>query len=685
MHVSIGRLAGIVIGLLLAAHLVLLGFFPISSEDTWWHLKQGELYVTTRSLPAQDPFAFTTMGRQWIHYSWIADIFFYLIFRAAGLQSLVLFRLLLLFLIALILYRLLRGCGLHPLASVLLVFLASLALRFRLLVRPEILSFLLLLATMAILLRLRAARPHLAYVLLPVQIIWTNVHGSFVFGIGLPGLVFLANLLPAGRAEPGWGHLRLDRVHVRHLAAATALLPLSSLLNPQGVSMLLFPFLQNRMIRLTMFSEWQGVWRLPGIDPAWWEVVIVLSVVVLAFIVTACLLLAWEGCFDPVGWGIVLSMGAYAVFRSRAVPYFILAVLPLLALALVRAAEHLPVRGSPWLPQGLERAGVLACLVVLGASIWDQTPPTSRFPVGFGLRPDFFPKGAATFLERHHLDGRIFNSYVFGGYLIWRRWPANQVLIDGRYDTILFDEALLEAYIEAHRSAAVLDRITATYAIDILVLNAKPGQGMPFLSQDPGWARVYWDPVAEVYVRPGGRYADLIATHEYRLTRPASDTSYLAAYRRDPETWARALAELRRAVTDNPHNLMAWLGLAQEYQAAGPAAAEQRLDALTHAEALMARAPGLGRLHAERADALLQFGRLDEAKAEAQKALRLQGDLLLARSVLASVAERRGAWAEARDQLRTILARLEPGDARVPMVQSRLNAAEQNLRGEGSR
>ena len=38
----------------MTAHLVLLGFFQVSSEDTWWHLKQGELYVTTRSLPAQE-------------------------------------------------------------------------------------------------------------------------------------------------------------------------------------------------------------------------------------------------------------------------------------------------------------------------------------------------------------------------------------------------------------------------------------------------------------------------------------------------------------------------------------------------------------------------------------------------------------------------------------------------------
>jgi tetratricopeptide (TPR) repeat protein len=680
------RLLGIVLGLLLAVHLILLGFFQISDEDTWWHLKQGELYVSTRSLPAQDPFAFTTSGRPWIHYSWAADILFYLVFRAAGTPGLVLFRLLLLFLVALILYRLLRGCGLHPLASILFVFVGSLALGLRLWIRPEILSFPLLLGVMAILLRLQAAPPRAAYTILPVQVVWTNVHASFVFGLALPGLVLLANLLPGSWPAPGWGRLSLDRPRLRHLAATVACLPFASLLNPRGVSLLLFPFRQNQMTRLTWFTEWKPVWYFPNFEPAWLDVPIVLGLVLLTFAITAVLLLVWEGRLDPVGWGIVLLMGTYAIFRLRAIPHFVLAVLPLLALALVRIATHLPARSSRRTLQGLERIGVLACLLVLSASVVAQAFfPSSRNPHGFGVRANYFPEGAVSFLQRHHLDGRVFNTYEFGGYLIWRRWPANQVLIDGRYDGILFDEALLEAYIQAYQSPATLDRITAAYQVDILVLDAHPDKLIPYIGRHPGWALVYWDPIAEVYVRRGERHADLIATHEYRLTRSEPDLSYLVAYRRDPETWAQALTELRRAVEDNPENAMAWLGLAQEYRAAGPAAVERRLEALTRAQALLAGTPLLGRVHADRAEALLQLGRLDEAAAEARTALRLQEDLILPQSVLADVAQRRGAWGEARDHLRTILTRLEASDARVPLVQSRLKAVEQNLMREGGR
>jgi len=186
-------------------------------------------------------------------------------------------------------------------------------------------------------------------------------------------------------------------------------------------------------------------------------------------------------------------------------------------------------------------------------------------------------------------------------------------------------------------------------------------------------------------VRRGGRHADLIAEREYRLTGPTADVAYLAGYRSDPKTWARALAELRRAMGDNPENELAWQGLAQEYAAAGSPALEQRLQALTRATTILADMRAAGRLHGERAESLLQLGRLDEAKIAGQNALRLDGNLPLPRYVLAGVAERRGAWAEARDQLRTLFASLEPGDPRAESIRERLEAAERSLQAEGSR
>jgi tetratricopeptide (TPR) repeat protein len=672
---TVSRLLGFVVGLLLVAHLVLLGFFEVTSLDTWFHLKEGELYVTTHSLPAQDPFAFTTQGREWIKYSWLADVIFFLVYAATGIPGLILLRLGLLFLLAFILYRLLRNCGVHPLAAVLLVFVASLALRFRLFIRPEILSFLLLLTTMAILLRLRTGPRWAPYILVPVQIAWINVHASYVFGMFLPGVVLVANLLPGNGVAPGWDRLRLDRTRIRHLAAAVACLPFAALLNPQGFSMLLFPLRQNRMIRLTEFPEWKGVWSLPEMDPVWWEPLIIFAVLLLTFLAVGILLWAWENRFDPVGWGIVLSMGTYASMRNRAVPYFVLAMLPLLALAIVRVARHLPDDAAGRPPQWLQRIGVIACLLVLTVSVVDQAFLTRRFPMGFGVAPHFFPERAAAFLEQHHLDGRVFNTYKFGAYLMWRRWPANQVFIDGRYDAVLFDEETFEEYLRAHHDPAILERIAMRYGVEILVLDAEAERRIAFLGADSPWARVYWDPVAEVYVRRAGAHAALAKEREFRLTTPETDLRYLAAYRHDASTWNRALDELRRAVQDNPENEVAWQGLLQEYAAAGPSMLSQRLEALNRVTSLLLGNPAAARFHAERAEALLQSGLPVEAAAAARHALRLDKKLLLPHWILAVVAEQQGAWPEVREQLQTLLSAMGPEHPMRVQVQQRLEAA----------
>jgi hypothetical protein len=487
------------------------------------------------------------------------------------------------------------------------------------------------------------------------------------------------------RIMPGWGRLQFDRDRVRHLAVAVACLPLAALLNPHGLSLLLFPLRQNRMVRLTAFGEWVEIWRLPEFGAPWWTPVVIFGLVVLVFAATAAMLAAREGRVDPVGSGIVLFMGTYAAFRSRAIPYFVLAAAPLLALALVRLAADVRARADGGWSRRWERLGALACLLVLATSIGTTVASGVPFRLGFGPLPNSYPEGAAAFLERHRLDGRLFNTYQFGGYLLWRRWPANQVFIDGRYDAVLFDETLFEAYGEAHRSPTALDRLTGEYGVDILVLDARPTHRIAFLDGHPGWARVYWDPVAEILVRRNARYADLIARHEYRLTGPRADTNYLASYRRDPETRARVLDELRRAARENPQNTMAWLGLAQEHQAAGPAMLAERVDALSHAVPLLVGKPMEGRARAELAEAFLQMGRNAAAAAAAQDALRADKTLLLPYWVLATVAERSGSLGDARDQLRTLLRHITADHPMAPAVRARLQAVEEQLKLRGGK
>src|SRR5512144_1729468 len=57
--------------------------------DFWWHLKAGEIIVTTRSIPKTDLFSFTAAGHPFILQNWLLEVIYYAAYRAGGLALLV--------------------------------------------------------------------------------------------------------------------------------------------------------------------------------------------------------------------------------------------------------------------------------------------------------------------------------------------------------------------------------------------------------------------------------------------------------------------------------------------------------------------------------------------------------------------------------------------------------------------
>jgi hypothetical protein len=121
-----------------------------------------------------------------------------------------------------------------------------------------------------------------------------------------------------------------------------------------------------------------------------------------------------------------------------------------------------------------------------------------------------YPSDAADFLLKHHIQGRIFNTYAQGGYLIWRLWPDQQVFIDGR--------ALNEkVYQDANRINMNADTtggksgedLLKEYGIDVIVMDGfEPVGGtaffLPAALADPSqkeWKLVYQDIHDVIYMR----------------------------------------------------------------------------------------------------------------------------------------------------------------------------------------
>jgi hypothetical protein len=121
-----------------------------------------------------------------------------------------------------------------------------------------------------------------------------------------------------------------------------------------------------------------------------------------------------------------------------------------------------------------------------------------------------YPAGAADFLLAHNVSGPMFNTYDYGGYLIWRLWPHERVFIDGR--------ALNESvFLDYRRMATNADstggksgeELLDQYGIQVIVMDGfEFTSGEPYLLpaalSDPSqkeWKLVYQDAAAVVFMR----------------------------------------------------------------------------------------------------------------------------------------------------------------------------------------
>jgi hypothetical protein len=118
-----------------------------------------------------------------------------------------------------------------------------------------------------------------------------------------------------------------------------------------------------------------------------------------------------------------------------------------------------------------------------------------------------FPAGAADWLLAKNISSPIFNTYEYGGYLIWRLWPHERMFIDGR----ALNESVYRDYVKALGSSSPQDRqeVLARYGVEAIVANGfeyASGVLYPMVlwlaePTQSDWQLVYQDPQAMIFLR----------------------------------------------------------------------------------------------------------------------------------------------------------------------------------------
>jgi hypothetical protein len=162
----------------------------LHDPGTFWHVAVGDRMLASHQVIREDPFSFTRGGCPWVADQWLAECGMSIVHRLADWDGLLLVAATLLAgVYAWIGARLLRG-GLHLLPTVLLLAVAMLTGVPQFHTRPLIATIVLLGVTFGWLVDVEngSRRRGQLWWLVPLFILWTNVHGGVLGGLGTVGL-----------------------------------------------------------------------------------------------------------------------------------------------------------------------------------------------------------------------------------------------------------------------------------------------------------------------------------------------------------------------------------------------------------------------------------------------------------------------------------------------------------------
>ncbi|HEX6139638.1 MAG TPA: hypothetical protein VF013_04140 [Candidatus Limnocylindria bacterium] len=455
----------------------------VQDPDYFWHVTAGQWIAEHGRVPTTDPFSFTWGGKPWTPHEWLSEVLMYWLVSGVGATAALFAWGVFPAAIALVQAAMLGRQGVSVRAFALPAILLGLVITPYVTLRPQAESWLLLSVLVWFLWELSPAHPRRALLLVPFFVLWANLHGVYVIGLGVVAtycLFTIVNLTPMKDAK-GW------------MAAGALGAVAASAATPAGPIGLLYPF------RYVELSDWGLAniqeWQSPSFhEPAHWAF--------LALIVAVGLN---KGRNTP-GWLVMLSWVGIAMglVALRNVPIAAVFCLPALALGMEarlreRAAhrpEPRPIAPSRALGRRLLELG--AAIIVVVGSLVVLVPPG----VGPGVAENIekrFPVPAVQLLRRDHPAARVLADYGWGGYVIHELYPTGgRVFIDGRND--MYDQQILDDYDAIKDADAEWPELADAYGVEAILL--APTRS---LTRGPavaaGWCEAYRNETQVLYLR----------------------------------------------------------------------------------------------------------------------------------------------------------------------------------------
>ncbi len=393
--------------------------------DLGWHLRNGQYFFMTGHVLRDNILSFVWPNFHWVQISWGYDLIVYLIFTYLGFFGLAFSAgLITLFIFLIITWPIKR---LHPSILLLLavIYLTQTVLMYLTGLRDQTVSALFFTFTLVISVRFlegkkdRIGKVPLFYTLPPLFLIWANLHGGFILGLGIL-IAMWTGFIPLFLIKPKTTISFKSWVKFGFIMLLSSLLPI---INPWGIALYTEAIKHTVNLNLTLVTEWSPITDYPLFT--------VITSLITIFVVVALVYTKRLAALPYlVGFLLITSLAFGAVrflilFGIMAV-YFLSQTLPEI---------NFKFLNKTWLK-------VVLVVVLLSLVIYDARGPQNYFNFP---KPNIFTynwndycmltsscdENITKMMIANPPKGNGYNPYNYGGYLEWRV-PKVKTFVDGR-------------------------------------------------------------------------------------------------------------------------------------------------------------------------------------------------------------------------------------------------------------
>ena len=457
--------------------------------DLWWHLAAGQQTLQNGSPMVIDVFSFTRNGNLWINHSWLSQVMLFGLYRWGGWLALGGWVAVLATVSMGFVYAQMRGPAIF---RAFLIILASTVAAVVWSPRPQLVTLVLFSFLGWILYRYKWQKKNQLWLLPLIFLLWSNLHGGWALGFMLIGLILVGEALNHGLGNPSTEVLTWRAVG--KLAAWAALSVPVLMIHPNGLDILKIPF---QTVGVQVLQQLIQEWSSPDFhelfqQPYLW--------MLLAILVSFGLSGRRVDASELI---IVIWFGALGLIARRNFGPFALAAAPILSRYLW--AGYRSWKDPTCTEPGGWGAGPEERIVHRYRPRWQKV--INLILVGFfGMAamlklwivsyPDLLnansalsnPVGAVDYLVHQNAQGRIFNEYNWGGYILWTD-SRLKVFVDGRTD--LYGDTIISEWIQIIQASDDWEARLDSWQVDWILLDVNRPLASALSTLQ--WEKVYSD------------------------------------------------------------------------------------------------------------------------------------------------------------------------------------------------